>query len=44
MSKIVSHFTSVYSWFNGNPMCERDRVRRQILVTFPEVRLHTPGI
>ena len=44
MSKIASHLSVVYSWFSGNPMCEQERTRRQIMLTLPDVRSHSLGI
>ena len=44
MSKIAQPFAIFYSWLSSNPTCERDRTQRQILLTFPDIRLHTPGI
>ena len=44
MSKIASQLTSLHAWLGGNPMCDRDRTRIQIMVTLPEVRYHTQGI
>ena len=45
MITITNRLYLVFTRFNGsNSTCERDRTHRQIRTTFPDVRLHTPGI
>ena len=44
MSKIVVQMNTVYSWLSSKPASERERTHHQIMMTFTEVRFHTPGI
>ena len=44
MRKIANQLVSLRSWFSSPPMCERDRDRRHIMMTFTDVHFHTPGI
>ena len=44
MSMIANHLNTVYSWLSSRPASERERTHQQILMTFTEVRFHTPGI
>ena len=43
MSKIAIKLVSWYDWLSQPPMCERERIHRQIAVSHNDVRIHTSG-